>query len=322
MVLSHILSLMLGFGLLLLTAAAGMALSENYRKLQRAVIRRFSGSVETAGPEDRDRAAGQQALRREDPPRWWARVIKVAPGRDNLAAFGTEMRRITLVLVLSVTTLVAILANAATGTNLLLGALAGLLVSAVIWRFWAGLRFRRRLAAIDDAVPEALDMIVRSLRVGLPVASAIQSVGQELTAPLSDEFAETSRRISYGQDPVRALRDMAERCQNQNLRFFAAAVSIQSASGGNLAEVIERLCAIARGRQQMRRKVRSITAEAKWSGRFLSFFPLLATTMLLAINPGYFEEISDKPFFLPMLAVVGGLLTLNILFMRWLVKIE
>lgn len=320
MALSHILSLALGFGLMLLVAAAGMALIANYRRLQRAVVRRFSGSVETGAPDER--APGQQVLRREDPPRWWARLVQAAPGRDDLAALGAEMRRITLVLVLSVTTLVAILAHAAIGANLLFGALAGLLLSAVIWYFWAGLRFRHRLAAVDDAVPEALDMIVRSLRVGLPVASAIQSAGQELTGPLSEEFAETSRRISYGQDPVRALRDMAERCQNQSLRFFAAAVSIQSASGGNLAEVLERLCAIARGRQQMRRKVRSITAEAKWSGRFLSFFPLLATAMLLAINPDYFDEIADKPFFLPLLTVVGGLLTLNILFMRWLVKIE
>ena len=79
---------------------------------------------------------------------------------------------------------------------------------------------------------------------------------------------------------------------------------------------------VARGRQQMRRKIRSITAEAKWSGRFLSAFPALATIMILSINPQYFSEIYDEPFFPYMLGVVAVLLLCNFLFMRWLVKIE
>ncbi len=79
---------------------------------------------------------------------------------------------------------------------------------------------------------------------------------------------------------------------------------------------------IARSRQQLQRKVRSITAEAKWSGRFLSAFPLIAAAALLAINPKYFDDIADKGFFMPMLGVVAVLLLLNILFMRWLVRIE
>ncbi|MFE3836874.1 type II secretion system F family protein [Pseudogemmobacter sonorensis] len=320
MTLSLPLALMVGVGLGFFVMAFIYALVLRRRAFREAVVRRFSGRLSAGSGETSP--VDPVALRRQGPPSWSARFLPEAWRGTNVAAFSAEMRRIALVLTLTLTTLVVILLNAFLGTNILLGAAAGLILSGAAWYLWLGMRIRKRLARIDEAVPEALDMIVRSLRVGLPVGTAIQAVGQDLTGPLAEEFAETSRRMSYGQEPVRSLREMAERCRNQSLRFLAAAVALQSATGGNLAEVLERLSTIARGRQQLQRKVRSITAEAKWSGRFLSFFPLGATAMLLSINPDYFEEIADKPFFIPMLCGVAGLLFMNILFMRWLVKLE
>ncbi|NPD17280.1 pilus assembly protein TadB [Xinfangfangia sp. D13-10-4-6] len=290
-----------------------------HRAFLLAVLERFS--VRPPKPAD-DPVADHIALRRNETPARWRHLLPGNWHDVSMAAFTAEMRRIGLVLTLTITTLVMILFNTLLNINILLGAAAGLLLSGIVWYFWVKMRSNKRLLRIEESVPEALDMIVRSLRIGLPVSTALQVAGQELTGPLADEFSETSRRISYGQEPVRALREMAERCRNQSLRFLAAAVALQAATGGNLAEVLERLCAIARGRQQLQRKVRSITAEAKWSGRFLSFFPIGATIMLLSINPDYFSEISNKPFFIPMLCVVAGLLFMNILFMRWLVKIE
>ncbi len=285
---------------------------------QLAILRRFSNPAEpVASPPG---AAGI-ALRRDAAPGWGARLL---PGRlmRDLPAFGAEMRRITLLLVLTVVTFVALTLYATIGLGPGAGVAAGLILAGVVWYFWARMRFRRRLMSIDNALPEAMDMIVRTLRVGLPISTAIQSVGKELAGPVAAEFTETANRISYGQLPAAALRDMAERCANQSLRFLAAAVAIQTTSGGNLAEIVERMADIARGRQQLQRKVRSITAEAKWSGRFLSAFPVVVAVALLAINPKYFDEISDKSFFMPLLGVVAVLLVLNILFMRWLVRIE
>jgi tight adherence protein B len=317
MPLSTLLALLLTLGLGLVVGGGGFLIFGLLRNRQLAILRRFSGMIRL-GP---DQPAGGIALRRDDAPSWWSVLFPAGVAR-NLPAFNAEMRRVTFVLILSVMTFVAFALRSTLGTNLLIGLVVGVIAAALIWYFWALARYRKRLFAIDEAVPEAMDLIVRTLRVGQPIGTAIQSAGRELVGPIAEEFTRTADRISYGQEPVGALRDMADRCANQSLRFFAAAVAIQSASGGNLAEVLERLSAIARGRQQMRRKVRSITAEAKWSGRFLSIFPLLAVAMLMMINPGYFSEISDKPFFMPMLAVVGTLLLLNILFMRWLVKIE
>lgn len=317
--LAVIFSLLVGAGLGLFVAALFYMHVLRRRAFLQAVLERFSGRQSNPGDEP---AADHVALRRNETPSWWRHLLPGNWHDVNMAAFTAEMRRIGLVLTLTITTLVMILFNTMLNINILIGAAAGLLLSLIVWYFWVKMRSSKRLLRIEESVPEALDMIVRALRVGLPVSTALQVAGQELTGPLAEEFSETSRRISYGQEPVRALREMAERCRNQSLRFLAAAVALQASTGGNLAEVLERLCAIARGRQQLQRKVRSITAEAKWSGRFLSFFPIGATIMLLSINPAYFAEISDKPFFIPMLCVVAGLLFMNILFMRWLVKIE
>ena len=208
------------------------------------------------------------------------------------------------------------------GIHPLVAGAVGILFGSALWLGWKRLLRNRRQNAIEDVVPEALEMIVRSLRIGQPIGTAIQGAGRDLRGPLAEEFREAADRISYGQVTTQSLRELAERCDNQSLRFLAAAVAIHSSTGGNLAEVLDRLSAIARGRQQTRRKIRAMTAEAKWSGNFLSAFPLAASMMLLAINPSYFSEISDKPFFTPLMAVVGVLLALNILFMRWLVKVE
>lgn len=318
MPLSLFLGTLLSFGLLLICGGCFLLAQTSASQRRRRLLQRLAGNWAMATETPADMPPD---LRREDQAPLWLRVLP-----DQLAetanALGSEMRRIGPLLMIGIPLLVAILLQTSLRLNLVLGLMAGLALAAMVWLAIARFRVARRRAAIDAALPEAMDMIVRALRVGLPVGAAIRVAGRDLSGPLAEEFSEVSTLISYGQDPVTALRDMAERCKNQGLRFFAAAIALQSASGGNLAEVLERLAGIARARQQLRRKVRSITAEAKWSGRFLSAFPLLATLLLLSINPGYFSDISGQRFFVPLLTLVGLLLGLNILFMRWLVKLE
>lgn len=306
--------LTLGCGLLVLALWQIAEFDAQQRKL--ATLRRFSGQVRTEDPLLE--TADAIALRRDGLHKSWLGLFGTSAGLRADVLPG----HLALILVLSVTTAVALLGHLILGLGLAIGTALGLILAVATWIMQVRRLIHRRAFAIEEALPEAMDLIVRSLKVGLPVGAAVQTAGKELTGPLAEEFSETSARISYGQEPISALRDMADRTDSQGLRFFAAAVAIQSSTGGNLAEVLERLSAIARGRQQLRRKVRSITSEAKWSGRFLSFFPLGATVMLLVANPSYFSEISGKPFFMPMLGLVGTLLILNMLFMHWLVKVE
>lgn len=305
------LTLALMAGILLISAGLAWPIFARRETIRRQVLARLVAAG--APPEDSEISP---ALRRDD------------GGRRRFGIFG-DLRSGTAdeerpVIAWFIAALLAVVtgAMAVLVSGSWAGMLVGLLVPPGVWILWRNYRLAKYRGAVDDAVPEAMQMIVRALRIGQPVGVAIHGAGRDLTGPLAVEFTVTADRISYGQSVASALRDLAERCDNQNLRFLAAAVSIQSATGGNLADVLERLSDIARGRQQMRRKIAAIIAEARWSGRFLSAFPLLATGMVLLINPTHFAEIQDQSWFGPMLWGVGGLLLVNLFFMNWLVKVE
>lgn len=199
-----------------------------------------------------------------------------------------------------------------------LGAVAVFLITLFVLKLRAG----RRRAQVAERMPEALEMIVRALRVGQPISAALKLTGDKLPGALGDELRLTSEKISFGQDTASALYAMAERTGNTDLRFLAATVSIQIVSGGNLAEVLDRLAGIARSRQQLRRKIDAITAEAKWSGRFLSGFPILAIAGVWVVDNNYFDSLVESAAFTPVCIVVVTLLVLNVLFMRWLGKLD
>ena len=187
---------------------------------------------------------------------------------------------------------------------------------------WLGRRAKARVAAVEEALPDAVELMVRSLRVGHPFASAVQIVAREVKGPLGDEMAVIADETAYGRDVGEALSDMAERIGLQDLRFLAVAVTIQQQSGGNLAEVLDGLAKVVRARFRLFRRVRAITAEAKWSGTFLSGFPIVATVGIKLLKPDYFDKAMESPLFMPAAAVVGVLLAANLLVMRRLVDIK
>ena len=108
----------------------------------------------------------------------------------------------------------------------------------------------------------------------------------------------------------------------QDLRFLAVAVTIQQTSGGNLAEILDGLSKVIRSRFKLFRRVKAITAEAKWSGMFLSAFPIGALVMINLIKPDYFDGVKETPFFIPACLVVAAFLIANIVVMRRLVDIK
>ena len=108
----------------------------------------------------------------------------------------------------------------------------------------------------------------------------------------------------------------------QDLRFLAVAVTIQQQAGGNLAEILDGLAKVIRARFRLFRRVKAITAEAKWSGKFLSAFPLIALIGINLLDPHYYDEAMEHPWFIPACLVVGVFLTLNLIVMRALVNIR
>jgi len=188
--------------------------------------------------------------------------------------------------------------------------------------FWVNSKAKKRLGMIEEQLPDAVELMVRSLKVGHPFTSAIQIVAKEVPDPLATEFGIIADESAYGRDVGEALKQMAERLDMQDLRFLAVAVTIQQQSGGNLAEILEGLAKVIRSRFRLFRRVKAITAEAQWSGKFLSAFPVLALIGVNVLDPHYYDEVLDHPWFIPSCIIVGVLLTLNLLVMRHLTNIK
>ena len=187
---------------------------------------------------------------------------------------------------------------------------------------WVSRKAKKRMDLMEEQLPDAVELMVRSLRVGHPFSSAIGIVAKEVPDPLGTEFGMIADEAVYGRDISEALKEFAERMDSQDLRFLAVAVTIQQTSGGNLAEILHGLAQVIRARFKLFRRVRAITAEAKWSGMFLSAFPIGALLMIQMIQPTYFDDVKDTPAFIPAALVVGVLLVINVIFMKVMVNIK
>ena len=164
--------------------------------------------------------------------------------------------------------------------------------------------------------------MVRALRVGHPFSSAIAIVAREIADPLGTEMGMISDEAAYGRDMGETLKSMAERLDNQDMRFLAVAVTIQQTSGGNLAEILSGLAKVIRARFKLFRRVKAITAAARWSGWFLSAFPLGALVLIQLVQPDYYDDVKNTTVFVPAAIVVAIMLFVNVLFMRAMVNIK
>jgi len=187
---------------------------------------------------------------------------------------------------------------------------------------WVNQKAKKRLSLIEEQLPDSVELMVRSLRVGHPLVSAIQIVAKESEDPIATEFGIIADEAAYGREVGEALKEMAERLDMQDLRFLSVAVSIQQQSGGNLAEVLAGLAKVIRARFRLFRRVKAITAEAQWSGKFLSAFPLGALLFILVKDPNYYDGVMDHELFIPACFVVGVMLTMNLFVMRMLTNIK
>ena len=204
------------------------------------------------------------------------------------------------------------------GISLFLAALAAYMLLLT----WLNGRVAAKLARFEEQLPDALDLISRSLRLGHPIAFAVAAVGREMPNPIGSEFEQTADEITYGMSVSEGLDRLSERIESQDLRFLAMAVSIQQQSGGSLAEVIENLSSIVRSRFKMFRRISAITAEGRWSGWFLSLFPIFLIFAVRATQPDYFDLALESPSFRILGLIALVMLVVNIIFMRMISTIK
>lgn len=187
---------------------------------------------------------------------------------------------------------------------------------------WVNRTAKKRMDMMEEQLPDSIELMVRSLRVGHPFSTAIGIVAKEIPDPLGSEFGVIADEAAYGRDVSESLKAFAERMDSQDLRFLAVAVSIQQQSGGNLAEILEGLAKVVRARFKLFRRVRAITAEAKWSGMFLSGFPIVALVMINVVQPDYYDEVKETTAYIPAALFVITFLIINIIYMKVMTNIK
>jgi tight adherence protein B len=181
---------------------------------------------------------------------------------------------------------------------------------------------KKRVKLLTEQLPDALDLLVRGLRVGHPLSSALATVAEELPDPVGSEAGIVVDEMTYGLSLRQAIENMRERVPADDLHYFAVALQIQHGTGGNLAEVLQGLSKLIRERLQFFRKVRAVTGHARMVSIFASLFPLLIPVGLNWIMPDFYGAVSDRPWF-PW--VIGGgvfMCFMNYLVMRWMVVVK
>jgi tight adherence protein B len=159
------------------------------------------------------------------------------------------------------------------------------------------LKYRRgrRHKMFGIQLPEALELITRSLRAGHPVPVAIAMVAREMPDPIGTEFGVVADEITYGSDLVSALHSLFERVGHEDLPLFVTAVSIQSTSGGNLREILDGLASVIRDRGKLRRKGRAISTEGRMSAYILTAVPMLLAAGIMVLMPQFYTSVWGEP---------------------------
>lgn len=172
----------------------------------------------------------------------------------------------------------------------------------------------RRMKKFAVQFTEAIELIVRSLKAGHPVPSAIKMVSQEMADPIGSEFAIITDEVSYGSDLVTAIQAMQDRIDYEDLTLFITAISIQSTTGGNLSIILEGLATVLRKRAKLRRKVKAAAAEGRASAIILNSVPIAVIVFISIFTPDYYGAIIHEEFIIVGLAsAFGWMMTGNLI---------
>jgi tight adherence protein B len=175
----------------------------------------------------------------------------------------------------------------------------------------------RRVARFAQQLPDAIDLIVRGVRVGYPLPVALGLVAREMPEPIGTEFGLTSDEITFGQDVKTAVENLYRRVGQDDLLFLVVAINVQSQTGGSLAEILVRLSRLVRNRAKVQLKIRALTAEGRVSAKFLSAMPFVLFAVVSLVSPAYFGEIHHHPIVVPALIYAGlSLIIGNIMMYR------
>jgi len=294
-------------GVLLTVACAAFAFRASAmgprRHMQRrldALHRRFVLGVPGGGPGP----TADNSVRRAEQSSGVAMLDRIAKRflprqsmlKNRLAQTGHNISIGTYVLVNVVLTLgVALTAFAVFGLPLMLAGLIAVTIGIGTPHFLIGRMADNHLKKFTGIFPDAIDLIVRGLKSGLPVTESIAAVGHEMADPVGKEFRLIADNIKFGMPLEEALWETAKRLDTQEFKFFIISLSVQRETGGNLGETLTNLSDILRRRRQMHMKIKAMSSEARASAYILGSLPFIMFGIIFTLNPEYEMDLFTDP---------------------------
>lgn len=200
--------------------------------------------------------------------------------------------------------------------------LAGVAIGLGVPHVAVGFIIRRRVDKFIDLFPEAIDLIVRGLKSGLPVPESIKVVGEELAEPVGTEFRTIAQGIKFGSTLEETLWAATKRINVPEFKFFVISLSVQRETGGNLAETLENLTDILRKRRAMKGKIRAMSSEAKTSALILGSLPFIMFGLIMLLNPEYVGQLFVDQRGVMMLVGGGFSLMTGVAIMMKMIKFK
>jgi tight adherence protein B len=196
------------------------------------------------------------------------------------------------------------------GLPILLALLFGVFVGVGLPHFVVGKTIGRRVGRFTAKFPDAIDLLVRGLRSGLPISETIGVVGHEIDGPVGEEFRAVSDKMKIGRTMDAALQETADRLGTPEFQFFVITIAIQRETGGNLAETLANLSNVLRLRGQMKLKIKAMSSESKASAYIIGALPFIVFAMIWVINGTYMQKffIDERLMVLGM----GGMVWMGI----------
>ena len=181
---------------------------------------------------------------------------------------------------------------------------------------------QRRIKQFSELFSDAIDVIVRGIKSGLPVHDALKVIGRESPEPLGGEFIRLVENIGMGMTVEQALEKMYERSPTPELRFFTIVLSIQSKTGGNLAEALGNLSQVLRARKLMREKIKALSSEAVASAFIIGSLPPGVMALIMFTAPDYMSKMFTDPRGNTMLIISGAVMAMGIFVMRKMINFK
>lgn len=196
------------------------------------------------------------------------------------------------------------------GAPILLALFGSLLVGLGLPHKVVSYLIARRVAQFTARFPDAIELLVRGLRAGLPISETLNVVASEISGPVGEEFRGVSDKIKIGRTMDQALQETADRLGTAEFQFFCITLAIQRETGGNLAETLSNLADVLRKRAQMKLKIKAMSSESKASAYIIGALPFIVFVLILFINPAYMTKFFIDPRLI--VAGIGGLVWMGI----------